>query len=471
MPRRPFLGISLDPGLPAPLQAQLGHALKQLIQQGALAGGSALPSSRDLAGHLRLSRNSVLGALDRLIGEGYVEARARSGLFVIPIEREARGRGAVSVRSLPTAGTTRPALERPIAFRPSQPDARLFPLAQWNRMRTRALKRHGSRLFDYQNHLAAGFPGLRERIAEYLRDSRGVRCEWEQVAITSGSQQALHALAQLLLARGDRVLMEDPGYAGAKAAWGHAGARIVPAPVDQHGMVIPPRGPAPRLAYLTPSRQFPTGANMPVSRRLEVLAYAARHGSWIIEDDYDSEFRYTSPPLPSLQGLDRRDRVIYVGSMSKVLIPALRIGYVVLPPDLVAPFATLRAVLDDFGPFIDQATLAEFIEAGALFTHIRKCRREYGVRLCTLVRAVEKEGLPLHFPHRDGGMNVLALPTAPWPATLATRLARAGLDVPSLASFAEREVPPGLVLGFAAFDAREIDAGVTRLAGAFRTRR
>ncbi|MBC7897016.1 MAG: GntR family transcriptional regulator, partial [Cytophagaceae bacterium] len=207
MPPRPFLGISLDPGLPAPLQAQLGDALKQLIQRGALAGGSALPSSRDLAGHLRVSRNTVLGALDRLIGEGYVEARARSGLFVIRIERDA-SRSATRMRSLPVARAPRPQLERPIAFRPSQPDVRLFPLAQWNRMRTRALKRHGWRLFDYQNHLAAGFPGLRQRVAEYLRDSRGVRCEWEQVAITSGSQQALHALAQLLLARGDRVLME-----------------------------------------------------------------------------------------------------------------------------------------------------------------------------------------------------------------------------------------------------------------------
>jgi GntR family transcriptional regulator/MocR family aminotransferase len=470
MPTRPFLGISLDPSLPAPLQAQLGDALRRLIQQGALAGGAALPSSRDLAAHLQLSRNTVLGALDRLLGEGYVEARPRSGLFVIPIERDTRRRQQAIARSIP-ASRALPPLEGPIAFRPSQPDVRLFPLAQWNRMRTRALKRHGSRLFDYQDHLTAGLPSLRQRIAEYLRDSRGVRCEWEQVAITSGSQQALHALAQLLLARGDRVLMEDPGYLGAKAAWRNAGARLVPASVDQHGLVLPSRGPAPRLAYLTPSRQFPTGASMPVSRRLEVLAHAARHGSWIIEDDYDSEFRYTSPPLPSMQGLDRSDRVIYVGSMSKVLIPALRIGYVVLPPSLVAPFATLRAVLDDFGPFVEQATLAEFIEAGALFTHIRRCRREYGARLAALVQAVDSEGLPMRFPHVDGGMNLLAVPTAPWPTTLPSRLAKAGLDVPELASFAERAVPPGLVLGFAALTPDEIRAGVTRLAGAFHARR
>lgn len=453
-----------------PLQAQLGDALRDLIQQGALAGGAALPSSRDLAEHLRLSRNTVLGALDRLIGEGYLETRPRSGLFVIPIEREVRGR-ALRVRPASPPRPPLPALEHPIPFRPSQPDARLFPLAQWNRMRTRALRRHGSELFGYQNHLAAGLPALRQRVAEYLRDSRGVRCEWEQVAITSGSQHALHALAQLLLTRGDRVLMEDPGYGGARAAWHRAGARIVPAPVDHHGIVLPTRGPAPRLCYLTPSRQFPTGASMPVSRRLEVLAHAARHGSWIVEDDYDSEFRYTSPPLPSLQGLDRSDRVIYVGSMSKVLIPALRIGYVVLPPALVEPFAKLRAVLDDFGPFIEQATLAEFIEAGALFTHIRRCRREYGARLSALVRAVDAQGLPMRFPHVDGGMNLLALPTEPWPATLGARLSRAGLEVPALASFAARDPGPGLVLGFAAFDVGEIAAGVARMAPAFRGRR
>ena len=185
-------------------------------------------------------------------------------------------------------------------------------------------------------------------------------------------------MAQLLLARGDRVLMEDPGYPGAQAAWRGAGARIVAGAVDHHGLVIPRSGRTPRLVYLTPSRQFPTGACMPVSRRVDVLEYARRDGSWIVEDDYDSEFRYSSAPVPSLQGLDRSDRVIYVGSMSKVLIPALRIGYVVLPQGLVEPFTALRAMLDDFGPFVDQATLAEFMESGALFTQIRRCRRKYG---------------------------------------------------------------------------------------------
>ena len=433
-------------------------------------GGGAIPSSRELAEHLRVSRNTVLGALDRLVGEGYLEARARSGHFVVPFERGRRARTAAHASTAEFARRPLAALEFPRAFRPSQPDARLFPLAQWNRMRSRALKRWGVPLFGYQNDLSLGLPVLRQRVAEYLRDSRGVRCQWEQVAITSGSQQALYALSQLLLSKGDRVLMEDPCYPGAKAAWRAAGAQLLPGAVDRHGLMVPARRRASRLIYVTPSRQFPTGACMPVSRRLDVLAHARREGSWIVEDDYDSEFRYSSPPVPSLQGLDTDDRVIYVGSISKVLIPALRIGYIVLPPSLVEPFTALRTVIDDFGPFIDQATLAEFVEAGALFTHIRRCRREYASRLDSLISHVTRHELPLQCPHVDGGMNLVALPTDPLPVDLRDRLRSAGLDLPTIASFTEGNDSPGLLFGFAAFNHAEIDAGVATLAEVLRRR-
>jgi GntR family transcriptional regulator/MocR family aminotransferase len=277
----------------------------------------------------------------------------------------------------------------------------------WNRLRASALRSSNRSLLHYNSQAALGFQPLRENLAGYLRDSRGVACEWWQIAITCGSQQALYLLATLLLKPGDRVYMEDPGYVGAARAWKSADAAIQFLPVDQDGLVFPPLNSAPvSIVYVTPSRQFPTGACLSLSRRLALVNGAASAKAWVVEDDYDSEFRYIAPPLPSLQSLDSGHRVIYVGTFSKLLFPALRLGYVVLPQSLVEPFTALKSTVEDHGPMIDQATLAAFLDSGAFYSHIRRCRRNYAERQRIFLECITKGDLPLEFRFRDGGMNL-----------------------------------------------------------------
>jgi GntR family transcriptional regulator/MocR family aminotransferase len=336
----------------------------------------------------------------------------------------------------------------------------------WNRARGRALKRHRSVLLQYQSELPLGLPELRRAIAAYLSDRRGVRCHWEQIAITSGSQHALYMLAHLLLRTGAMALMEDPGYRGAFRAFRSAGAAIQPVSVDAEGM-IPPHSARTNAAliYCTPSRQFPSGACMPFARRTELIQCAARSGAWIVEDDYDSEFRYRNSLLPSLHSLDPGGRVIYAGTMSKTLFPALRIGYVVLPWPLVARFAELRSVMDDHGSLIDQATTAEFIDSGAYYSHIRRCRKEYGARLDTFLTAMGKTSLPLSFPHTDGGINVSGfLPPASNDAKWSAAIASAGIEATAHSQNALGPVRPALTFGFTAFDPETIRRSVRRIA-------
>ncbi|MCC6536013.1 MAG: PLP-dependent aminotransferase family protein [Bryobacterales bacterium] len=453
-----------------PLQAQLYAELKKRLSAGTLRPGDPLPSSRDLAADLAISRNTAMAVYDRLIGEGYLEARPRSGLYV---------NEALLPAAPPASAARTPAAPRPPApprvwpapFRPCQPDVRLFPLALWNRLRTRVLRAQGTALLHYQPAAQTmGLPGLRRALAAYLRDSRGVQCTWEQVAVLNGSQQALFLLGQLLLRPGDTALMEDPGYLGAREAWRRAGAGVRPLAVGVSGLMAPDAAgfSGTRLIYTTPSRQFPTGACLPVAGRQALIECARRAGAWIVEDDYDSEFRYTRPPMPSLHGLDPERRVIYLGTMSKVLAPSLRIGYMVLPEPLVDSFAALRMAADDHGPTVDQATLAEFIDSGAFYTHIRRCRNEYARRQEVFLQAAAAAALPLEFPHRDGGMNLTGFAAAgtddgAWSAALEA----AGLDVPALSrySLSPASAPRGLVFGFTAFEPAAIRAAVRLAAG------
>ncbi len=473
--KRPNLLILLDRKRGASLQAQLAQSLKALMQSGVLRPGTAVPSSRELARDLQVSRNTVSQAYDRLVGEGYLEPSPRRGLFVSEVltQRGLRRAGPAAAPIGAPASLLLRSDERvgpPVPFRPCQPDVRLFPLPLWNRLRARALRRHGANLLHYQSQLALGLPELRRSLATYLRESRGVQCDWHQVAITSGSQQALYLLAQLLLKPGSRVAMEDPGYLGARLAWKSARACLEPLPVDSEGLRLPQdKRFAADLVYTTPSRQFPTGACLSLARRLALVEFAAKARAWIVEDDYDSEYRYTRLPLPSLQGLDRSGRVIYVGSMSKVLFPSLRIGYLVLPVSLVEGFAALRAVLDDHGPLVDQAALAEFIESGALHSHIRRSRGEYGHRLEAFVQAASELRLPFSFPHTDGGMNLAGfVDGAAQETKYAERLSQAGLEIPPLSRYSLGPTAPGLVFGFTAFEPRAIREAIRRVALALR---
>ncbi len=462
--------LFLDRDSPVSLQAQLTSQIKELIRRGHVTAGEALPSSRDLAADLRVSRNTVVYTYDRLISEGYLHSHMRSRVYVAEtapeVQRAARDashkrQGVRPPASVPRAGGS----TAPIPFRPCQPDVGLFPLEMWNRLRGRALRSTDRSLLHYNSAAALGMRELRENLAVYLRESRGVRCEWWQVAITSGSQQALYLLAQLLLKPGDRVYMENPGYQGAVRAWRTAGANIRLMCVDGEGVVLPPLAiEAPKLVYVTPSRQFPVGVSLSLARRLALVNGAADVGCWIVEDDYDSEFRYESAPLPSLQNLDAGGRVIYAGTFSKLLFPALRLGYVVLPVSLVERFQALKSIVDDHGPMIEQATLAAFLDTGAFYAHIRRCRRAYAERQMAFLHGMQMGGLPLDFRYRDGGMNLTGfLPRNFDDLAASDRLRAAGLDVPALTSYASgnrQHVEPGLVFGFTAFTPERIHQGV-----------
>jgi GntR family transcriptional regulator / MocR family aminotransferase len=402
-----------------------------------------------------------------LLGEGYVETELRRGFTV--------NKAAQAFRAMPLHSRERRAPERaraapamPVPFRPTQPDVSLFPLPIWNRHRTRVLRR-GASLLQYQSRFPVGLDELRSSVADYLRDSRGVRCQWHQVAITNGSQQGLFLLAHLLLRPGHRVMMEDPGYPGARNAWSHAGATIVPVPVDEDGIRLTTgEKPNATVIYVTPSHQFPLGACMSLGRRLSLLQAARAASAWIVEDDYDAEFRYTSVPQPSLQSLDEHGRVIYIGSFSKTLCPGLRLGYVVLPPALVEPFAALKSTVDDYSPLVDQATLAAFLSSGGFYAHLRRCRRRYAERQAFFLEQIRRRKLPLEFPVTGRGMNLAGmLPEDINDEKLSRRLQAAGLDIPPLSRYALRPIRPGLLFGLAAFDLDQIRDGVARMARVF----
>src|ERR1700728_3204576 len=456
--------LVLDREMAGSLQTQISGQLKKLIQTGELSAGERLPSTRELADRLQVSRTTVVAAYDMLVGQGYVEAQLRSGFQVC--------NAAQAFRTLPVVSKTRQEQKLipsqpgvPVPFRPTQPDVNLFSLQIWNRHRTRVLKR-GSCLLHYQSRFPVGLDELRQNVAVYLQDSRGVRCQWHEVAITNGSQQALFLLAQLLLKPGQRVYMEDPGYPGARNAWSRAGATVVPVPIDEEGICLPEEGSqGASLIYVTPSHQFPLGTCMSLARRLTLLRAARDANSWIVEDDYDAEFRYTSSPQPSLQSLDENRRVIYIGSFSKTLFPALRLGYVVLPPPLVERFAVLKSIADDFSPLIDQATLANFLESGAFYAHLRRCRKQYAERQSYFLEQVSRFSLPLRFPITGRGMNLAGmLPETVNDRICSDRLRLAGLDVPPLSRYAVRPTPPGLLFGLAAFDKKAIQRGGARMA-------
>lgn len=437
------------------LQDQLARQIRERIRSGDLAPGDSLPSTRDLATELKVSRNTAVYAYERLMSEGYLESSSRACVFVSPsitMPREPKRTVIPKKASARATPAATPPLSAPRPFRPCQPDVGLFPLLTWNRMRGRALRREGRNILHYQASCIAGLPALRENVATYLRDHRGVRCDSHQVVITSGSQQALFLLAMLLLEQGDRVYVEDPGYVEARLAWRNAGARIVPGRIDEQGLRLPDKGSKISLIYTTPSRQFPTGVSLSLARRLALIDYASRNRCWIIEDDYDSELRYGAAPLPSLQSLDTSGRLIYTGTFSKVLFPSLRLGYVVVPDTLVDRFIELKHLSDDHLPLLDQATLALFLESGAFYSHIRRCRREYALRHALFLDLFAKAELPLTFEHTDGGMNVVAyLPEGSVDVAWSNRLQEAGFDVPALSHYAIEPARPALVFGFTAF--------------------
>lgn len=335
------------------LRDRLCVALRRSITQGALSAGQRLPSSRQLAVELQVSRITVEAAYAQVESEGYLLRQTGKGTFVsrdIPSQMPDKKRPALqpgpaglSLRGtqiVATGGCHDP-LE-PVAFAAGSPDLRVFPLKVWKQLTNKQLRTGGEKLLGYGD--PQGFTPLREAVCSYLQQSRGVRCSPEQIVIITSSQQALQLLATLLLDAGDNVWLEQPGYPGARNAFASTGASLCAVEVDEQGLKPDSAKPVPKLIYLTPSHHYPSGVSLSLSRRLELLDYAHQQQAWIIEDDYDSELHYDGRPLPAMQGLDKHQRVIYLGTFSKVLFPSLRLAYAVLPPALVAPMVTLRTV-------------------------------------------------------------------------------------------------------------------------------
>lgn len=488
------LPVTLERNGPDPLHRQLYDQLRETILTGRLSAGARLPSTRALARDLGVSRNTVTAAFDQLLAEGYLEGRVGAGSFVtseLPEEvlsvetGQASGRAAVDEsprrRGLSRRGERLAALRRrgprrSLAFAPGLPDLAGFPFDIWSRLMTRAWRRPPMDLLA--NTEPAGYLPLRRAIAEYVRTARGVRCTAEQVIVVSGAQQAIGIAAHVLMDEGDVALIEDPGYPGVRGALLAAGARLVGGPVDEEGFDIAAaavRAPEARLVCVAPSHQFPLGATLSLSRRLALLDWAQRCDGWIVEDDYDSEYRYAGRPLAALQGLDRDGRVVYVGSFSKTMFPSLRLGYMIVPADLTDPFRHARAALDDHPSTVAQPALTAFIEDGYFAAHLRRMRKLYAERQAALVAAAEEQLADLlTIGPADAGMHLVArftpaLATRMDDVTAARRVEAAGISTAPISTCYQDAAPRhGLLLGYAAVDAAQIGPAVTALAGALR---
>lgn len=466
----------------------LYDALRAAILDRRLAPGVRLPATRDLARQYHLSRGTVVSAFEQLRSEGYIRGKAGSGTYVNAVlpdallavgpraqpARATRSRGRAGLRLSEAAQrtaswpTTPPLSIR--AFRANQPALDLVPATTWAQVAGRRLRSVTTR--QLMGCPPLGYAPLREAVAGYLTSARGVRCTAEQVCILSGVQDALDLAARLFLDPGDRVAMEDPGYTGAALAFRALGAEIVALPLDTEGVTLPARLLRDvRMIYITPAHQFPLGVTMSLSRRLALLAWAHAANAVIFEDDYDSEFRYSGAPVPALQGLDPDDRVLFAGSFSKVLFPALRLGYLVVPESLVERVGTVLSVSRRHGPVLEQAILADFIADGHFGRHIRRMREVYAHRLGVLLEEGRR--------HLDGLVTIsdieAGLQTVGWLAdgldarAVAAAAARRDVQVTPIAEYAvARRARQGLQLGFAAVDEVELKRGVRELARVLR---
>ncbi|HEV8193670.1 MAG TPA: PLP-dependent aminotransferase family protein [Ktedonobacterales bacterium] len=481
----PFTLGRLDPSETMPLHRQLYDALREAILRGQWRPGARLPATRTLASELGLSRTTVVTAMQQLVAEGYVDGRVGSGTYVagtLPdtLLRAETVRAAVpslrpSPRALSHRGRTLIAASdrvqgdvRPVRpFRTGTPALDVFPWRTWGAIERRLARRDRATLRGYGN--PAGYGPLRRAVADYLGAARAVCCEPKQVIIVPGAQQALDLVTRILLDPGDAVWFEDPGYHRARRALTAAGVELVPVPVDAEGLDVAAaraRRRDARLAYVTPSHQFPLGVTMSLARRLALLQWADAMGGWILEDDYDSEYRYDGRPLAALQGLDTAGRVLYAGTFSKVLFPGLRLGYLVVPPDLVDAFAKARELIDLGAPILPQAVVAEFITAGHFARHLRRMRALYGERQAALIAASQRRlGGLLEMPLAETGLHFMGwLPPDADDRLVAIAARKQGIEVMPLSSLTiEHASRPGLVLGYAPFDERQIEEGIARL--------
>ena len=453
----------LDRASPLPLTRQLAAALREAVAEGRFGAGARLPSTRELAAELGIARSTVVAVFEQLAAEGYLAARQGSGYFVpaplsAPRPADAPALAGDTPRPISRRAARLATLAPPRThanFRPFEPghaeiDARF--IARWKHLAARVLSGRSRVAWGYGD--PQGEPVLRQAVAEYLAAARGVRCRPEQVVITSGTQQGLSLTVQTLLDPDDTAWVEDPCYRAAIDILRAAEARIVPVPVDENGLDLaaaPAAAPGPGLVYTTPSRQYPLGVAMPLARRAALLAWAETNGAWIVEDDYESEFQLPARMLPSLQGLDRAGRVIYLGTFSKLLFPSLRLGYAVLPEDLVAPFTAARHLADRQSSALLQTMMTEFILDGHFARHLKRMRALYAEREAFLIdRLKHRLGGLVEIRPRESGMYLIAwLPPGWSDQAAAAALDAAGVAaVPLSALTLATPRPPGLVLGY-----------------------
>ncbi|WP_144139425.1 PLP-dependent aminotransferase family protein [Paraburkholderia sp. BCC1884] len=462
---------------PGSLQKQLIERLQQAILAGRLPAGSLLPSSRLLATEMGVSRNTVVIAYEHLAAVGYVLAD-RQGTRVSALSSPAaRGERAAPAAASAVAyaervgqfTATRTHADNTFPLTPGTPALDHFPLSAWRRALERSMERCLPLALGYGD--PAGEPALREAIAAHLRMARGVRCDGSQVVITEGAQEALNLCVRLLTNPGDIAWVEDPGYRGAKAAFNQGDLKIRPVPVDPEGMAVPAdawRKHPPKLIYTSPAHQYPTGAVLSVARRLALIADARRHGAWLIEDDYDGEFRHTGEPIASMQGLVEDAPVLYVGSFSKTMFPALRIGFVVLPRGIATHTAVALQEMLRGGHRLEQLALAHFVASGEFGRHLGRMRRLYRERQQALREALTLQFAPADILGGDCGMHLtLRLPAQIDDRALVDRALEKGLNPRALSSFAlePRAHTNGLVIGYGNTAAERLAPAIGLLAG------
>jgi GntR family transcriptional regulator/MocR family aminotransferase len=488
MPKTAITGLLIDLELEAnselPKYRQIADHLRVSIETGRIPAGIKLPSTRIFAEELGVSRNVILQAFDRLIDEGLLSSRIGDGTYVMASVIGKQGGAAPEARTLTAPepypfrslsrrgkslvnSATDAFPERPTAFMPDLPDLREFPIKTWLRLLNETSGRlRGEILADTSN---AGYEPLRRAIARHLNISRGMTCTSDQVIITTGSQQSLDLVSRMLFDPGDPVWLEEPGYVGARSIFSANGASLCPIAVDEQGLCIDEalaKHPSPRLIFASPSRHYPLGATLSLQRRSALIELASRCGAWIVEDDYDHEFRYVGHTPTSIHGLDGGQRTVHLGTFSKILLPSFRLGYVVVPPDLAEPFAKARAVVDRHASLIEQMVLSEFMHRGLLVAHIRRMRNLYRsrqVRLIGGLRDIFDNGLRLSAT--DTGMHVLIpLDQAADDQTIARKAMDHGVVLRPLSPYyAGRQKRQGLLLGFSAYNFDEIEQGLARL--------
>jgi GntR family transcriptional regulator/MocR family aminotransferase len=462
-----------------PLHRQIYDEWRRGILAGRFGPGERVPSTRDLAAALEVSRTTVTAAYDQLTAEGYLESQRGSGTFVCRDLPDDALRPSHRVERLPTPARSvrlsrygrrlEPVIRRSpsapgvINLSPSSPDADHFPFRLWRRLLHRHLRHLTPSVLGYSAN-EAGHERLRREIALYVMRSRAVHCSPDDVIVVNGSQQALDLCARVLVDPGDEVALEHPGYQGARQLFAAHGARLRPVRVTADGIAVRDLPERARLVYVTPSHQFPTGVSMSLARRLELLDWARRRRVAIIEDDYDSEYRYSGAPLPALQGLAGAVPVIYVGTFSNVMFPGLRIGYLIVPPSLVEPFARAKWHADRHTTLLEQAALADFLHDGHLERHVRRMRRLYKRRRDTLIDALEAHfGDGVEVTGDAAGLHVVVRFRS---NSVAGSARRNGVQLASTSPYYLSHAPANeYILRFAAVGERALREGVKRLAG------